>query len=209
MVANGTSPSLIVTGQGGLGKTHTVLETIKEMGLKESEYAVFKGFSTARALYNTLYDNNDKVLIFDDYDSVLENKVSINILKSALDSYDKREITWNSMRKNDKYPSKFEFTGRIIFISNKDKKDIDQALLTRSLVVDLSMTKEEKINRMVSIIRDILPNSPLEDKYEALSFLDNNDNVVELSLRSLIKVTKIKNSFPDNWKDLASFMVNS
>ena len=35
MVVMGSTPSLIVTGEGGLGKTHTVTETIKELNLDD------------------------------------------------------------------------------------------------------------------------------------------------------------------------------
>ena len=88
-------PSLVVTGGPGNGKSHTIIKTVQENGLIESDhYVVFKGYSTARGLYNTLYDHNGKLIIFDDCDSVLEDKTSLNILKSALDSYDKRTISW-------------------------------------------------------------------------------------------------------------------
>ena len=120
MVVNNATPSLIITGEGGLGKSHSVTETIKSNDLSDDEYIFFKGYSTARGLYNTLYDNNGKLIIFDDCDSVLDDKVALNILKSALDSYEKRTISWMAkMNKNDEYPQQFEFTGRIIFISNK------------------------------------------------------------------------------------------
>ena len=79
MVALGATPSLIVTGEGGLGKTHTVTETIKDNELSESEWVTFKGYSTPRGLYNTLFDHNGKLILFDDCDSVLEDKVSVNI----------------------------------------------------------------------------------------------------------------------------------
>ena len=145
MVVVGNIPSGIVTGEGGLGKTHTVNETIKELGLSDNEWVSFKGYSTARGLYNTLFDHNGKLIIFDDCDSVLEDKVALNILKSALDSYETRQITWMAkMTKSDEYPSQFNFTGRIIFISNKDKSKIDKAILSRSLTVDLSMTRKNR-----------------------------------------------------------------
>ena len=209
MVAIGTTPSLIVTGEGGLGKTYTVMSTIKDLDAIEGEdYVHFKGYSTARGLYNSLYDNNGKILIFDDCDSVLEDKVALNILKSALDSYDTRTITWSSMRSGDSYPTSFDFTGQIIFISNKKKEDINQAILTRSLVVDLSMTADDKIERMETIINDILPDYDILNKIEALNFLKTKKDDIELSLRSLIKVTKVVSSFPDKWRDLATFMVS-
>ena len=208
MVAMGTAPSLIITGEGGLGKTYTVTSTLNDHCFIEGEdYVHFKGYSTARGLYNTLYDNNGKTLILDDFDSVLEDKVAINILKSALDSYDVRKVTWGSMKAGDKYPNTFEFTGRIIFISNKSNKDIDQAIITRSLVVDLTMTADEKIDRMNSIIEDIMPNADICAKIDALTYLDNNKNTIELSLRSLIKLTNIITSFPKNWEKLANFML--
>jgi len=120
MVINGITPSIVIVGSGGLGKTHTVKSTITESNIDENDYTFIKGYSTARGLYNALYDNNGKIIIFDDCDSVLDDRVAVNILKSALDSYDSREISWLAkMAKSDEYPNKFEFTGRIIFISNK------------------------------------------------------------------------------------------
>ena len=108
MVIMGVSPSLLVLGEGGLGKSYSIKNALVDCGMEEHEYVFFKGYSTARGLYNSLYDNNGKVIVFDDCDSVLEDKVAINILKSALDSYDEREITWLSkMNKSEEYPNKF------------------------------------------------------------------------------------------------------
>jgi len=210
MVVSGQTPSLVITGEGGLGKTYTVNKTIEDLNLQPNEYISFKGYSTARGLYNTLFDNNGKLIIFDDCDSVLEDKIAINILKSALDSYETRKISWMSkMNKNDEYPNQFEFTGRIIFISNKDRSKIDNAILSRSLVVDVSMTPDEKIERMMYIISDILPEYDLSFKMDALNFLNDFKNECELTIRSLIKITKIRYSFPDNWMNLAKYMIKS
>lgn len=210
MVVCGVTPSVIVTGEGGLGKTHIVNQTIEEANLLPSEWISFKGYSTARGLYNTLFDNNGKLIIFDDCDSVLEDKVALNILKSALDSYETRQISWMAkMNRNDEYPNQFNFTGRIVFISNKDKSKIDGAILSRSLVVDLTMTPIEKIQRMNFIIEDILPEFDLECKKEALEFLDENKDKTSLNIRSLIMISKIRKTFPESWKNLATYMINS
>ena len=210
MVVNNTTPSLIVTGEGGLGKTHSVTETIKSNDLSEDRYVFFKGYSTARGLYNTLYDNNDKLIIFDDCDSVLDDKVALNILKSALDSYEKRTISWMAkMNKNDEYPHQFEFTGRIIFISNKSISAVNEAIRSRSLTVDLTMTPSDKIERMSAILENILPEYQLEFKKEALGFLSEVCNEVSVNMRMLIMVTKMRYNYPDRWRDLASYMVRS
>ena len=210
MVVNGITPSLIVTGEGGLGKTHSVSKTIEANDLYDSEYVFFKGYSTARGLYNTLYDNNGKLIVFDDCDSVLDDKVAVNILKSALDSYEKRTISWVSkMNKSDEYPQHFDFTGRIIFISNKSKEKIDEAILTRSLTVDLTMTPDDKVARMESILGNILPEYDMDVKQDALGFLKSVKDEVNLNMRMLIMVAKMRLMYPDTWRSLASYMVKS
>ena len=209
MVISKTTQSLIVVGEGGLGKTYAINSAISANGLDDSDYVFFKGYSTARGLYNALYDNNGKIIVFDDCDSILEDKVALNILKSALDSYDKREITWMAkMNKSDEYPSQFQFTGGIIFISNKSKDSIDGAILSRSLVVDLTMTFEEKVNRMEHILPNILTDYDMDVKTDALNFLKGcgSDNI---NLRTLIMISKIRSQFPISWEDMASYMIKN
>ena len=202
-------PSLVVTGGPGNGKSHTIVKTIQDNGLTEGDnYVVFKGYSTARGLYNTLYDHNGKLIVFDDCDSVLEDKTSLNILKSALDSYDKRTISWMAkLGKSDEYPNQFDFTGRIIFISNKDKSDMDEAILSRSLSVDLSMTGDEKIQRMSHVLPQILPDMDMKVKKDALDFLKENKDNESVNLRSLIMVSKIRKEFPRKWRGISQYML--
>lgn len=210
LVLDGITPSLIVTGEGGLGKTHSVMEVISEKGLYPHEWIQFKGYSTARGLYNTLYDNNGKTIVFDDCDSILEDRVAVNILKSALDSYETRKISWMSrMSRGDEYPQQFDFTGSIIFISNKPMSSIDGAILSRSLTVDLSMTGDEKIQRMTYILPNILPDVPIGVKVDALRFLESKKSEMDLNLRSLIITSKIRMAHPDNWIDLATYMIST
>ena len=206
MVAKKKTESLIVTGEGGLGKTFTVQKVVTKHLKKKKTYTV-KGYSTPRALYNILHDNNGKLITFDDCDSILENSTSLNILKSALDSYDTRRITWaTQMRKNDPYPQSFIFTGRIIFISNKPRKKINQAVASRSMVVDLSMTKDEKIERMRKVLKNVLPKVSMKAKKQSLNLIEKNkDDVKDLNFRTLIKVAKIRDSFPKKWEELATY----
>ena len=99
MVADGVQPSAIITGEGGLGKTYTVTKTLESKGYKDiSDLADFqvgtilnarkcftmvKGYSTAKGLYRTLFENNKSIIVFDDCDSVLKDPVALNLLKSA------------------------------------------------------------------------------------------------------------------------------
>ena len=150
------------------------------------------------------------MIIFDDCDSVLDDKVAVNILKSALDSYEKRTISWMAkMNKSDEYPQHFDFTGRIIFISNKSKEKIDEAILTRSLTVDLTMTPDDKVTRMEAILGNILPEYDMNVKQDALGFLKTVKDDVSLNMRMLIMVTKMRLMYPETWRSLATYMVKS
>jgi hypothetical protein len=113
------------------------------------------------------------------------------------------------MNKNDEYPQHFDFTGRIIFISNKAKSSIDGAILSRSLTVDLTMNSDEKIERMTTILPNILPQYDNDVKLEALSFLNQNKETANLNMRTLIMVIKMRYSNPENWQDMATYMLNS
>lgn len=227
MVANNVQPSAVITGEGGLGKTYTVTKTLEANGYKDiSDLADFqvgavintrkcftmvKGFSTAKGLYRTLFENNKSVIVFDDCDAVLKDPVALNILKSALDSYGKRIISWNADMRDDDLPRSFNFEGRVIFISNMEQDRIDQAIRSRSMMIDLSMTKDQKIDRMEFIAKspEFLPEYDATSKEDALALIrEIKDECKEISLRTLISVTKVRASNKD-WKDLATYMLTA
>ncbi len=225
MVAKKTIASAIITGQGGLGKTHTVLKALKEHGMQDTTdlsqfeigakintpkaFRLIKGFSTAKGLYRTLFEGNGQVLVFDDCDSVLKDPVALNLLKGALDSYGERWISWNADFKDDDLPKSFKFTGTIVFISNMDLHKIDQAVKSRAMCVDLSMTTEQKVERMEVLVAEpeFLPEYSKNFKEDAIAFIRENMNAVaNLSLRTLIATTKIRAEGGD-WKQLAKYVI--
>lgn len=198
MVLDNTIVSLLISGEGGLGKTHTIKEQLKKKGLEEDiDYKMIKGYSTPKALYATLYENQDKLVIFDDCDSVLKDPISLNLLKGALDSYDKRTISWLSKGFiSDDLPSSFDFKGQVIFISNLRLEKIDGAVRSRTLSVDLSMTLEDKIARMTAILPNILPQYDMGLKKEVLTILDDKKEIAkELNMRTLEKSIKVFDAY--------------
>ena len=226
MIVTKTLPSAVITGEGGLGKSYTVLKSLEKNGFtnltdlsnfaigskvnKSKSYTVVKGYSTAKGLYRTLFENNGMVIVFDDCDSILKDDVAKNLLKGALDSYSKRYISWNADMRDDDLPRSFEFTGSIVFVSNMNLEKIDQAIRTRSLVVDLSMTEGQKLERMEVIAKsdEFLPEVNDIAKGLALEFLKSNlGKIPNMSLRSLIAVTKIANTGNPEWKDLAKYVL--
>lgn len=86
--------SLLVIGAPSSGKTFNIMETVKEMGLQEGhDYVSKKGKISASAMYRTLIEQIDGLCIFDDCDSVMEDKNGVNMLKGALDTDPVREVS--------------------------------------------------------------------------------------------------------------------
>jgi len=208
MVLKGQRKGLIAYGTGGVGKTYTINELLKQSGLREydeeldpepSEYDYVKitGKSTAVAMYASLYEHNKKVVIFDDCDSVLKDPDAVNILKGALDTTGDGTIVWASASPpkdshGEKVPQRFKFRGKAIFISNIPRErmlePMTQPLVSRSLSIDLTMTAEETIVRLRKI-RDKIPfQDPngediyvsTEDREAAINFLDKYKDVIDI-----------------------------
>ena len=224
MVAKGKSPSAIVTGEGGIGKTYTITKVLKDNGFLPADdaesvhlspakvYVMVKGYSTPYALYRTLYENQDRVIVFDDCDSILSDATAINLLKAALDSYAKRTVSWQTEVKGSDLPNSFVFTGGVVFISNKSLTSLDQAVRSRALCVDLSMNAEQKLERMGHLVEDptFQPELSSKVKADALAMIrENLSKVKNLNLRTLIQVAKIRANVPaKQWEKLALYTVS-
>lgn len=179
------SNSLIICGAPGLGKTFDVEDTLKKMHI---DYVPVSGDITTSGLYEILFLNRDKLIVFDDMDSVFDSKESINILKAVLDTKPKRKVSrilkihfdsftmtdeeiQEEYEKTGKLPKQFEFTGRIIFITNIPGEKLDPALISRSLFVDVNPDIEQVVKRINSIIPNIHPRIPIEKKTEVVEFM--------------------------------------
>ena len=200
MVGRGIQPSLVITGGAGLGKTYLVKKTLTEMGLEEAKQFVhFKGRATAAGLFVTLYENCDKIIVLDDCDSVFKDDDAVNILKAALDSYDTRKLSYISTKPlkdayGDPVPRHFEFTGKIIFISNIAQSRLDEAIKSRSFVSDISMNTEQMFKRIDDLKDAMETKIPVEVKEKALKIMKDLEakyDGVEINLRSFIKAARI------------------
>jgi len=245
LVAKKVRPSLLVVGGAGTGKTFTVMKAVKKAGLQEKEdYLVVKGKTSTFGLYETLFLYHDKLVIFDDCDDVFASGDSRNLLKAALDSYDKRIISWNSKltmntsgmddaskkqyddslrsamlagawnaadKDSQKMPSEFEFLGGVIFISNIPKDKMEQAIISRSLTIDVTLSRDEMFERIELIMKDINPgdgSATMEDKEEVLKYLKEESekgNMGYPSMRTFVAGLEVKMSGLPRWKNLMAY----
>ena len=228
-VKKGDVRAMIVTGPPGVGKSFGVEEVLSKHDLmatvannsKLKKYEVVKGAMSALGLYSKLYEYKDakSILVFDDCDSVLQDELSLNILKAALDSSKKRTIHWNTdsrLLRDQGAPNSFEFKGGAIFITNikfenvrsKKLQDHLAALESRCHYLDLTIdTEREKMLRIEQIIEDGMLEQyefTKEEQAELVSFIDNNKKKLrELSLRTVLKIADLRRSFPNKWQSVA------
>ena len=227
-VRTGDIRAMIVSGPPGVGKSHGVETVLQKAGLfdvlaeRKAKYEVCKGAMSAIGLYSKLYEFSKagNVVVFDDCDDILYDSLSLNILKGALDSSERRFISWNTdsrVLRSEGIPDRFEFSGSAIFITNikfehvrsKTLRSHLDALESRCHYIDLQMdTQREKILR----IKQVVNSGEMLSRYrfeqctadEVVQFVvDNKDTLRELSLRMVLKVADLRKGFPKSWKSMA------
>jgi hypothetical protein len=228
-VKMGNVRAMIVSGAPGVGKSFGVEQVLSRHDLfpavadnsKLKKYEIVKGAMSAIGLYKKLYEFSDRkcILVFDDCDSILLDDIALNILKAALDTSEKRVISWNTDSRSlqaEGVPNSFEFKGGAIFITNinfqniKSKKLQDHlaALESRCHYIDLTIhSQRDKMLRIRQIVGDGMLDSydfTEQDAAELVEFIDQNKNRLrELSLRTVLKAADLKKSFPERWQRVA------
>lgn len=227
---------MIVVGPPGVGKSYGVIKKLEEAHLfqeianRPPKYDIVKGAMTPIGLYCKLFNYSEpgNVLLFDDCDSILDDELSLNLLKAALDSGKKRKLSWNAdsaALRREGIPDNFDFKGSVIFITNIDfdsvrskKKEAHlQALQSRCHYLDLTMkTMRDKILR----IKQIHTSGELFKHYgfkgnegdEIVEYMiENKDRLREVSLRMAVKLADLVKMELDgttkSWKRLAETTV--
>lgn len=223
---SGDLNALIVSGPAGLGKSFTVEKALETWDPNGTDHRIVKGYVKATALYKLLYTHRARgqVLVFDDADDVFLDETAINLLKAALDSTDRRIISYMTEgsliddETAERLPKSFQFEGTVIFITNYDFDGmIDrgsklaphlQALVSRSHYVDLAMkSKRDYIVRIRQVVRQgLLKNIGLTESQqrEVCEFIESNqDKLRELSLRMALKLGAICRRHGAKWHKIA------
>lgn len=102
VVARGGWRSLIIAGDGGLGKTYGVKEVLtSELGPyaegPRGKWMFYEGLSTTGfGLFKILLLNKDKLIVFDDSDAIWKNTDMTNMMKIVTSDSGDRSISWAS-----------------------------------------------------------------------------------------------------------------
>ena len=184
------SNGCFLTGSGGIGKSYTTINTIKE---EKREFVYLNTAITPLALYKYLYNHKNALIVIDDIEGVFQDMKSIAILKNALWEIDKKRLIFWETTSNrlDGIPECFEFEGQIIILANKlnlNNQNIS-ALVSRVNYKEIQFTFQEKITIMKSIIKKPYKELLLKDRqYVLKKIIDNTDEAnINFNFRTLIK----------------------
>lgn len=218
------------------GKTQTVETELAKAGLTDGGgYFKNTGSASPIGIYTSLYDNRNSIVLFDDCDSALADQEGRNLIKAATDTKKVRKVAWNKKssviipkdqyesaeesadgdRPTTKdgsylYPNSFEFTGRIIFISNLkiDKLDPDGAIRTRGFIIEIDPTDSEMIDYMAKIAPMIRLEGGVTLKQseinEVIEEIRKSPKKSDISLRKLVRGLNVKAEMGDDpmWKNI-------
>jgi hypothetical protein len=228
-VKTGDVRAMIVSGPPGVGKSFGVEAVLQKADLfntlaeKKPKFEVVKGAMSSIGLYAKLYEfsGEGNVVVFDDCDDILMEEQSLNTLKGALDSSERRFISWNTdsrILRSEGIPDRFEFKGAAIFITNikfehvrsKKLRGHLDALESRCHYIDLQMdTNREKLLRIRQVVNEneMLARYEFEPavKDELIEYVERHqDKLRELSLRMVLKLADLRKKFPLTWTSMAA-----
>lgn len=227
-VADGITKSMIVSGSAGIGKSFGIKKILDAHN--KSDYLFVKGYVRSTGIFKLLYENRfeNQVLIFDDADSIFFDENGLNLLKGALELNKRRTISWLSEKTfndvdGEEIPRTFDYRGTIIFLTNLDFNTLInkgnkisphlEALRSRSIYFDMKIrTKKEILCRIKQVVAEsgILSDIGLDRdvQCELMTYLtDNIDKTIELSLRTVEKLSALYKASPERWRELADSVI--
>lgn len=215
---NSAINGLIVSGDAGIGKTHTVKSALRDAGVQQNVEYIKGGKITAASLYVKLFLNRGKhrIVVLDDCDIIHhgdKNQI-IPMLLGACELGQKGEVSWEVARKNalmeeHNVPTRFDFEGSVIWITNDTVEDISkaakqwrQAILSRFNVSKCYFTDEQKYMYTMYLCEQLdmlgkncaeFPGGYSEQTIETtLDYVSGNyRQLVEVTPRQAIKIADI------------------
>lgn len=198
----GYSNLAFIKGRGAIGKSWNIRKTLLQNNARFFEVC---GDVSEAYLYRMFFEHNGEIIWFKDVVRVLRGLNSINLLKSATETEEKRLLTKSNYSKQQSdLPDRFLFTGKIIFDYNEINgillEDDFNALQTRGDFLEVTFSIED----IKALMRLIAQNDRQKETTEYLidnySFTGTN----LLNLRSQWKAFKTReysDKYGLDWKE--------
>jgi hypothetical protein len=227
----GNVRGLIVSGAPGTGKSHTIeslLEAAHDRG--EIKYATVRGAHVSQIeLYKLLWNHKDEnqIIFMDDSDGVFQDESTIGLLKIALDTTNKRMLSYMTEAaslKAEGIPPTFEYKGTMIFATNIDFQNVVDfgknklvphvdAILNRALYLDLKLHHPKDLCAWVShmvtknhiLVQDGLTRAEEAEVVEWAK--ENYSKFRSFSIRTLKHAATFVKTDYANWKMFAEVIL--
>ena len=223
LLTHGNANAIILCGPPGMSKTYIVKRTLFLDGyIPHKEYIIEKGAAMGLAdVYTFLYKNRKKIIVLDDFDSPLKNPDITNMLKSITDTYGKRILSMprekliQGGQEQTVYeaPNKFEFSGKLIIVTNLEKKQIEPALLSRAPAHEIHFNTKEILESVEKMMKYISPSVSIEIKQEVFEYLSElyrkDPKNININFRTYVTAIDARVGNPEGWKDMVKLMVNN
>jgi hypothetical protein len=218
--------AMIISGAAGIGKSYNLERRLNKAidNAEINQFTILKGKISAIALFQQLYLHRERgdILVLDDIDVIFQDETSLNLLKAALDTGDRRHLVWltaSAWLEEQGVDQEFDFEGACVFITNLDfDRMIERgtnltphfsALISRSTYLDLGIhTNKEILIRIKQVVNgtSMLDIHGIDNIKKGLMMEwmeDNYENLRELSLRTILKLASFMKGDPDGWQDIA------
>jgi hypothetical protein len=163
-------------GNGGVGKSYTVLGHLKSL---QANYKMYNSRMTARGLFLALARAPDAIHVMEDMERLAKDPDAQGVLRSALWSQQghPRLVTWTTAA-TDKDKERFEFRGGLILISNRPMADLPElrALATRIEVYQREVTDPE----ISALMRDLASKGHRHEGMPSLLKRISPDNFISM-----------------------------
>lgn len=190
---------MISAGGAGIGKSYGFNKMAELLNMKpfeegdspgDGDYDIFEApdVNSGKQLLNILKAHNGKIIVFDDNDKVLTRADCVSVMKKATATTGRRIVG-----DPDDVKQNFEFTGRIIIMTNKDLAQLSEiedtkAIISRAMMVsEIYMTVPETIEVMESRYQDYeFPSAPrLDDEAEDKKERDEIMNLIKKNQKNI------------------------
>lgn len=220
-VAKGYITGLYLHGEGGVGKSFTVLQELQRLRV---DFVVFNSRMTGRGLFDQLAKFSSSVHVLEDMEALFQDKGAQGVLRSALWAQRRpgtsgpleRPVTWTTHTTD----VEFLFTGGIIVIANRPIDDVPELRAVKTRIACLHL--EATVHELRALMRQIAGQGYDHGgiRLEPMACLEVCEFLIEqaASLRRSLDIRLLINGFCDrlqweesdaacHWKDLVAARV--